>query len=264
MEPKAMKLSYSKDFLKKIPFAVSVKKQLKYFINYQSFTEDLKTYRKLAEKTQNRFSVDWKDLYPCLGDKTTTTGFDRHYIYHPAWAARILARTKPDYHVDISSTLHFCSLISAFIPVKFYDYRPANLDLSDLSSESADLLNLPFKDESILSLSCMHTVEHVGLGRYGDFVDPEGDLRAIAELKRVISPGGSLLFVVPVGRPRIQFNAHRIYSYGQIISYFSGFKLEEYALIPDSSQEGNLIFNATEEMTNLQSYGCGCFWFKKA
>ena len=47
-------------------------------------------------------------------------------------------------------------------------------------------------------------------------IDPEGDLKAVKELSRVVTKGGSLLFVVPVGKPRIQFNAHRIYSYKKI------------------------------------------------
>jgi SAM-dependent methyltransferase len=258
-----MKIISAKAVFKKIPFTVDTKKKLRDLALYREFIKDLRTYKNLASRTQNRFSIDQKDLFPCLGDKTSETGFDRHYIYHPAWASRILAKTRPTYHVDISSTLHFCSIVSAFIPVKFYDYRPANLMLSDLSSEPADLLNLLFKDASIPSLSCMHTVEHVGLGRYGDKIDPDGDLKAIAELKRVISPGGSLLFVVPVGKPKIQFNAHRIYSYRQIRDYFFEFKLEEYALIADDSKSGGLIYNATESMTEEQNYGCGCFWFKK-
>src|SRR5690554_5750635 len=149
---------------------------------------------KLAVK---RFKLDPQDFYPCLHDKTSNTYFDRHYVYHPAWAARIVAKNRPEKHVDISSTLHFCSILSAFVPVDFYDYRPASLILSQLSSLSADLSSLPFEDDSILSLSCMHTVEHVGLGRYGDPLDYDGDIKAINELKRVLARGGHLLFVVP-------------------------------------------------------------------
>lgn len=127
----------------------------------------------------------------------------------------------------------------------------------------ADLLALPFEDNSIQSLSCMHVVEHVGLGRYGDSLDPDGDLKAIAELKRVLSVGGSLLFVVPIGKPKIMFNAHRIHSYEQIVTYFSELQLQEFALVPDNPKDGGLIRNATEEMSNEQTYACGCFWFKK-
>ena len=207
--------------------------------------------------------MSWEKRYPCLCDNTGSTGFDRHYIYHPAWAARILALNKPESHVDISSTLHFCSIVSAFIPTKFYDYRPANLELGNLSSEAADLLALPFADAALPSLSCMHVVEHIGLGRYGDNLDPDGDLKAISELKRVLAVEGSLLFVVPVGQPVIMFNAHRIYSYDQILSYFTGFELKEFALIPDNPEEGGLIRNASKESAAKQTYACGCFWFVK-
>ncbi|MBA2687956.1 MAG: DUF268 domain-containing protein, partial [Gemmatimonadaceae bacterium] len=153
----------------------------------------------MARESVQRFEFSRADLYPRMTDATATTGFDRHYVFHPAWAARILAETNPDQHVDVSSTLYFCSLVSAFIPLKFYDYRPANLNLDNLTSESADLLALPFPSGSVKSLSCMHTIEHVGLGRYGDELDYDGDLKAMAELERVLAPGGNLLFVVPVG-----------------------------------------------------------------
>jgi SAM-dependent methyltransferase len=210
-----------------------------------------------------RFPIDWSDAAPQLDEATEYTVFDEHYIYHPAWAARILARTRPSLHVDISSTLAFCSIVSAFIPVKFYDYRPARLALSDLTSEKADLLALPFADRSVASLSCMHSVEHVGLGRYGDPLDPDGDLKAMTELARVLAPAGDLLFVVPTGRPRVVFNAHRIYSFDQVRSAFAGLALQEFSLIPDDAQNRGMILNAAADEANRQNYGCGCYWFRR-
>lgn len=236
---------------------------LRKIASISSFLGDFNKFRRLATSREERFPLLWQNRQPFLNDKTANTGFDRHYIYHPAWAARVLAQTRPAFHIDISSSLHFCTLVSAFIPVKFYDYRPANVQLSNLSSEAADLLALPFADESIASLSCMHVVEHIGLGRYGDPLDPDGDLKAIAELKRVLVPGGSLLFVVPVGRPRIVFNAHRIYAYEQAHGYFAELVLREFALIPDDARDGGLISNASPAMADRQIYGCGCFWFTK-
>ncbi len=226
--------------------------------NYLSFFADIIRY----QEKNNKLPIKIRNIYPQIHDKTKFTGFDRHYIYHPAWAARILKETKPDFHFDISSSLHFCSIISAFIPVKFYDFRPAQLNLSNLSSEHADLVNLPFESNSIKSLSCMHTIEHIGLGRYGDPIDPNGDLKSISELKRVLAINGNLLFVVPVGKPKIMYNAHRIYSYDKIMEYFKGFKLLDFSLVPDDKKLG-FINNATKEMADRQNYGCGCFWFKK-
>ena len=206
----------------------------------------------------------WSDRNPCLEDRTSTTPFDRHYIYHTAWAARILAQTKPDHHIDIASSLYFVSNVSAFVPMTFYDYRPAELRLDNLDVDSADLLDLPFEDRSVSSLSCMHVVEHVGLGRYGDPLDPDGDKKAMKQLQRVISDGGSLLFVTPVGRSRICYNAHRVYSFEQIIDQFSELNLEQFALIPDDGTDRDLLIGASPGLVAKQEYGCGCFWFRRA
>jgi SAM-dependent methyltransferase len=252
-----------KNVLKKIPCALWAHALLKNTIASFSYVADFLNFKRKTIAVGQRFSIALRDLYPCISDKTATTAFDRHYIYHPAWAARVLAQTRPEWHVDISSSLSFCTLVSAFIPVRFYDYRPAELRLSHLTSTPADICALPFPDASVHSISCMHVVEHIGLGRYGDPIDPSGDLKAIAELKRVLAPGGNLLFVVPVGRPRIMFNAHRIYSYGQIIDYFSELMLIEFALIPDCPADGGLISNASKEQADSQSYACGCFWFTR-
>lgn len=227
------------------------------------FAIDFKKFKRKS-KNNGRFGVYWKNRYPQLIDKTEQTSFDRHYIYHTAWAARILAKTKPKEHVDISSSLYFSSIVSSFIPVDFYDYRPPQIKLSNLTVGRANLLSLPFKDNSISSLSCMHTVEHIGLGRYGDPLDPEGDIKAIKELIRVLSPGGSLLFVVPIGiKPKIMFNAHRIYTYKQVLKYFSSLKLREFVIIPENERDGGLITNPSNILLAKQSYACGCFWFKK-
>jgi hypothetical protein len=223
------------------------------------FRQEYQQFRRLQENN-SRFQLDWKNRCPILNEKTAKTEFDAHYVYHPAWAARILSKTRSALHVDIASTIHFCTMVSAFLPMEFYDYRPAELNLSGLGSKHADITRLPFADNSVESLSCMHVVEHIGLGRYGDPLDSEGDLKAIAELKRVVKKGGSLFFVVPVGQPRIFFNAHRIYSYEQIVSYFSDFRMEQFALVDDN---GKFTINAAPEVVSQQRYGCGCWWFIK-
>jgi SAM-dependent methyltransferase len=200
---------------------------------------------------------------PCLDDKNSNTPFDKHYIYHPAWAARVLAKTKPSRHVDISSSLAFSTIVSAFIPVDFYDYRPALIGLDNLNSNFGDLMSLPFLDGELQSVSCMHVIEHVGLGRYGDPQDIDGDIKALSELKRITKSGGDLLLVVPVGVPKIVFNAHRIYSYEQIIENFGGYELKDFSLITDFGSTEGMIKNASTELVCQQQYGCGCFWFRK-
>lgn len=217
----------------------------------------------LARDSKKRFPLPLSALMPVLFEDIPYTRFDTHYVYHTAWAARKVKEIGGESHVDISSSLYFSSIVSAFVPVSFYDYRPAHLNLSNLTSKKGDLQKLPFESNSLHSVSCMHTVEHIGLGRYGDPIDPDGDLIAAKELSRVVREGGSLLFVVPIGKPRIQFNAHRVYSYRMVLEMFEGLDLKEFSLIPDDALATGMIYNATEKQADNQIYGCGCFWFTK-
>ena len=138
--------------------------------------------------------------------------------------------------------------------MRFYDYRPPALKLDNLEVDRADLTRLPFADNSIASLSCMHVIEHIGLGRYGDPFQVDGDLVALRELQRVVAPQGSLLLVVPVGRPRVQFNAHRIYSHRQVLDQFpaAAWELQEFALIPEESPDTGLLLAASQEQVRAR------------
>ncbi len=222
-----------------------------------------KKFKKLS-KHDKRFKLNWNDRYLFCNDATNVTEFEPHYIYHPAWATRVIKEIHPPLHIDFSSTLAFVSTLSAFIQVDFYDYRPANLFLSDLNCKQADLTQLPFEDASISCMSCMHVIEHIGLGRYGDPLDPEGDVKAINELKRVLKPGGNLILVTPVGKQRVQWNAHRIYNFDYISSFFKeGYVIKEFALIPDDALKTGIKYNTALEEINAQEYGCGCWWIQK-
>lgn len=224
----------------------------------------LKDYFRFKKVNDHRFNLSFKNFNPQILDKTFKTNFDRHYVYHTSWAARKVKEINPVKHIDISSSLYFSGIVSAFIDIDFYDYRPADLYLSGLESKKGDLNNLPFGNNSIESISCMHTIEHIGLGRYGDKIDPKGDIKAINELKRVVRVNGNILFVVPVGEPKIEFNAHRIYSYKQIIDYFGeNFTLKEFSLIPEKTENGGIIMNARPELVEKEKYACWCFWFIK-
>jgi len=234
-------------------------KRIIYF-TYFEYLYQFGFFRSKLRKSKSNLPLRWIDRYPVLTDRTKKTGFDAHYIYHPAWAARILAASNPAIHVDISSSLHFCSIVSSFVNVEFYDYRPAKLELDNLTCKFADITKLPFSDNSLVSLSCMHVVEHIGLGRYGDLLDPDGDLKAIAELQRVVKPGGDLIFVVPVGKPRICFNAHRIYDPISILKYFKNMELIEFAVVTDESQFKRHV---SPDAYMNQKYACGCYYFRR-
>jgi hypothetical protein len=114
----------------------------------------MKDYLRYVRKdTKKRFPIPFSSIQPTLFENIPFTRFDTHYIYHTAWAARKVKEIDAPVHVDISSSLYFSSIVSAFKPVKFYDFRPAKLNLSNLSSESANLSHLHFPDESFDSLS---------------------------------------------------------------------------------------------------------------
>lgn len=240
------------------------RRDLKVFFTEPGFLLEYFAFRSASRKQGRSMEVSFRGWLPMIEDRTVSTPVEPHYTYFPSWAARILAANKPQRHVDISSYLPFSTLVSSFIPIDFYDYRPADIKLDSLTMGRCDLMKLDFPDNSIPSLSCMHVVEHIGLGRYGDKMDPVGDITAMSELKRVLAPGGNLLFVVPVGRPRVQFNAHRIYSHAEILQRFEGLTLKDFTLIPDNAHEVGMLPGATEEVCNQQRWGCGCYWFQKS
>jgi hypothetical protein len=231
------------------------------FIDQQNFKKTFKEFDRLSfEMSRADISFSWDDRFPILNEKTENTYYDRHYVYHTAWAARVLRENNINKHIDFSSCLRFTTIISAFIPTEFYDYRPATINLQGLKTGKIDLKKLHFNDNSIYSLSCMHVVEHIGLGRYGDELDPLGDLKAINELERVLARNGHLLFVVPIGKSRICFNAHRIYNPVSILDYFNNLKLLEFACVPDA---GHLLRNMKPEDFRSEKYACGMYHFTK-
>lgn len=244
-----------------------MKKVIRKIINKKisqfQFYREFKEFKKLSLDKKKRFELSWKDKYPILNEKKSISGFDAHYIYHLAWATRLLYNQMPQRHVDISSSLHFSTMVSSFVPVLLCDYHKVNINLDNIETQEIDLYSLPFEDGSINSLSCMHVVEHIGLGRYGDKMDYEGDIKAMIELQRVISKNGLLYFVVPIGKPKILFNAHRIYGYNDIIDSFPNLTIESFMLIPDNAKKNGVIYNASEKICSEQNYGCGCFLFRK-
>lgn len=244
-----------------VPGARALRNELKSIYSWLRFVQEFRTFSRLSAAADLK-EPTWHDRFPCLTDKTATTGFSRHYVYHTGWAARVLAKTRPERHVDISSSLYFVSIASAFIKMEHYDYRPPSFHSDNVEVRFGDLMSLPFPSDSITSLSCMHVLEHIGLGRYGDPLDPLGDVLAARELSRVLAPEGLLLFVAPVGRARTCFNAHRVYSYDQVCRLFPNLEVQEFCMLLDDPIEGGLI-KADSELVSQQEYGCGCFKFSK-
>jgi SAM-dependent methyltransferase len=212
-------------------------------------------WREYARKARGN-APRFADSHPCLCDWTSITPFDAHYFYQGGWLARQVAARRPQLHVDVGSSAQMIAVLSAMTSVVHIDYRPLRATLQGLECRAGDILNLPLEDASVNSLSCMHVLEHIGLGRYGDPLDPSGSEKAAAQLARVLAPQGRLYLSVPVGRERTCFNAHRVFDPATIERYFSTLRLESFAYVGDDGiyqQEGH-----REAIRGLE-YGCGMF-----
>lgn len=211
-------------------------------------------------KTDGAQKIGVLDLQPCLGDWSTHTPFDAHYFYQGAWLARQLSAAKPIQHIDIGSSVLAMSVLSAWTDTVFVDYRPLKASLSGLSSVAGNILQLPFADDSISSLSCLHVIEHIGLGRYGDPIDPQGSIKAALELQRIVRPGGRLFLSLPIGRERICFNAHRVHAPDSVVKMFGQLRLVDFSYVDDA---GRLRESQQTSSANDLQYGCGLFQFEK-
>lgn len=223
-----------------------VPRYIKQYISYRA-----------AEKPDR---VRLSDTYPCLTDAVTHTPFDPHYFYQGAWLTRRLAGMDLQCHVDVGSSVLMLSVMSAVVPIVFLDYRPVNVSLSGFAAVAGSITNLPFKNESVESISCLHVLEHIGLGRYGDPLDPSGSYQGAAELQRLVRRGGRIYVSVPIGRERVCFNAHRVLSAATVVDWFGHCRLVEFSFVDDTGQ-----FNEDQSVQHVPDleYGCGMFVFEK-
>lgn len=200
------------------------------------------------------------NLFPVLDEKISFTSFDAHYFYYPIWAFDRIIKNKSKEHVDIASDYRLSGYLSRFIKTTFIDIRPIKTSLNNLEIKKGTALQLPYKNSSVSSLSCLHVIEHIGLGRYGDPIDPDGTIKACQEFKRVLKKDGLLYIATPIGKEKIYFNAHRVFNPQTIINYLNPLKLIEFSVIIDS---GKFIENTDSNKFRDENYGCGLFIFRK-
>jgi hypothetical protein len=235
---------------------VDIRVFFKGIAGYARFLGNWRRYSALPGAERLRFI----DSMPQLHDRTATTPFDAHYFFLNGWAMRRIVTLAPRSHVDIGSAVQFPNLLGAVIPTCFVDYRPLPARCKGMDSVAGDIGSLPFADNALGSLSCLHVAEHIGLGRYGDTLDPAGTRKAALELVRVLAPGGSLFFGLPVGVERTCFNAHRIHAPETIRSYFESLELIEFSGVHD---DGRFVEQARLEDFRDDVYACGMYWFRK-
>lgn len=225
------------------------------------FIQNWSEYRTQAKKL-NQPLPSWNDLYFQFDDRYQESGgLPQHYFYQDLWAARLVFDSKTDVHYDVGSSIDgFIAHISLFCQAKVVDIRPQSTEIKNVEFIQGDITNLTFADSSISSLSCLHVAEHIGLGRYGDDIDPLGTKKAIEELQRILSLNGDLYFAVPVGRERICFNAHRVFSPKTIVNYFDGLSLQSFSIVSDTEK---FIEDCSIQEADDAEYSCGLFHFKK-
>lgn len=200
------------------------------------------------------------DFYPCLFDRTGTTPIDAHYFYQAAWAMRHILSVRPVQHVDIGSDVRYVGMLSQCVPTSFVDIRPLQVQLPGLDCRAGSVLALPYADASVASASCLHVIEHIGLGRYGDPLDPSGSSKATAELSRILAVDGRLYVSVPVGRGRVCYNAHRVFSPVDFVRCFPDLVLLEFSYVGDDAR---LHCNVSPEAAVNEEYACGLFVFAR-
>lgn len=190
------------------------------------FAAEYRRFRRLNRGS--RFTLRGGDILPALTDRTSATPIEPIYFLQDTWCAGKIAAGRPASHVDVGSAIRAMALIAQFVPIRFVDIRRIDIEVANLSFQCGSILQLPFADRSIASLSSLCVIEHIGLGRYGDPLDALGSEKAAAELTRVLANGGDLYVSVPVDdASRVYFNAHRAFARDYVLALFSELQLIE-------------------------------------
>lgn len=217
----------------------------------------VKEYSKYIETNANpHFCTDIRFIYPCLSDNTFLTPLEPTYFFQDTWGARKIFGDKPLHHYDIGSNATTVGIISQFVPTTMIDIRPIDLKIPGLCFVKGSILEIPFSDNSLNSLSSLCVIEHIGLGRYGDPIDAFGSEKAAEELQRVLAPGGNLYVSMPVDSEcRVYFNAHRAFTRKRILELFSQLMLVEEKYHYDRE--------LCEQYDPGKGFGTGLFHFQK-
>jgi len=224
----------------------------------------LRTARAYAKSTTPAdLPLRLRNLRPILTEFASEAGSAQgHYFHQDLWAAQLIFNLRPSSHIDVGSRLDgFVAHLLTFMPVDVIDIRPLTSPITNLRFIQEDATTLSrFHDNSIPSISSLHAVEHFGLGRYSDPIDPAASSKAMHALARVLQPNGQLYFSVPIGRQRLEFNAHRIFSPITILQHFSALHLLSFSAVDD---DGRFLQNATPSDFTNAHYSCGLFHFTK-
>lgn len=244
-------------------FGFDIRKCINAFRGLPSYLMSLMLFRKFKDKTWP-LSLS----YPCLDDRFQQAGIaGGHYFWQDLHVASKIYQSGAVVHHDIGSRIDgFIAHISIFTQVVVYDVRPLLSSIPNVNFVQMDLteaLNADFK--RVKSLSCLHALEHFGLGRYGDPVGSSLWKVALSNIYSMLDVDGILYFSVPIGTQRIEFNAHRVFDPMTVIDYLNTLELIDFSYVDDAGIINNIgvdMIKIISLSTNLK-YGCGIFTFKK-
>ena len=97
-------------------------------------------------------------------------------------------------------------------------------------------LPLPFENSSFDIFTSTVSVHLIGLGRYGDIIDPNAIPNLIGELDRVLKPNSDLFISLALGKNALKYNVHWEFELETIKSLFEKWALEDHLIDIRSSQ----------------------------
>jgi SAM-dependent methyltransferase len=230
----------------------------------------LKGYREIKKQAgQNETFFPFGKLYPCLEDADSESGVaSGHYFHQDLLVSGRVFKNNPVKHVDIGSRIDgFVAHVASFREIEVLDIRELSNTISNVHFRQADLIDKNFELQDYCdSVSCLHALEHFGLGRYGDAIDYSGHLAGWKNIYKMLAKGGKLYFSVPVGPQRIEFNAHRVFSIKYLLDLIgNNYRIDSFSYVDD---KGNLHSNVALEKKSIDNnfschYGCGIFELTK-
>lgn len=226
--------------------------------------EDIEKYNRLNKR--DSFTIREQYLWPMIQDKYAMAGSIGNYFWQDLWAAKLIVQSGIRSHFDIGSRIDglIAHLLAADIEVTMIDVRefPEKIEHLRIILDDATSLH-QIADESIDSMSAMCSLEHFGLGRYGDPIDPEACFKCFYNIQKKLRRGGSLYLSVPIGEERVEFNAHRVFYASTIVECFSGLHLEEFSCAADGKIESNVELHKYDKDLHNGEYRYGLFRFLK-
>lgn len=206
-----------------------------------------------------------KKLYPILSDYNASAGEAKgHYFHQDLLVAQFIHSAKPRRHIDVGSRVDgFVAHVASFRKIEVFDYRDLNVsEHPNIHFKKFDILGSNLQNITD-SLSCLHALEHFGLGRYGDPIDPEGHQKGFKKLIAMLERGGHLYLSVPIGsKSEVHFNAHRILNPTEVLTWSAA----ELRLITFSYIDDYGYLHRDSNVNTLSAelrYGCGVYTFLK-